>query len=1057
MKVKADLCVLNLVSRKTYILFIILFMLPPISRGGQINIPRIDSMPNLPQPYLMRDWKSVAIGYDSLVFDLSLTEQYLPLVWINTNTVNYTHPSFGLHTVVGTPYPYNAEAINVLPAVIGATLAGIDKSTQSIHDWVLGCEEFFNRRPEENVYLNGPTAQSGDDWWYAVMPNVFFYQLNDLYPGTGDFDYQFTSVADQWLRAVEAMGGAATPWHKASMNYRGWYLETMTPHPRTDYKEPESAGSIAWLLYNAYVQTGQAKYRMGAEWAMEFLSAFPTNAAYELQLPYGVYTAARMNAELGTAYDVPKMLNWCFDPVGNERHWGAALGNWGGYDCDGLIGEALYDGYAFAMNGFEMAAALVPMVRYDDRFARAIGKWVLNMANASRLFYTDFLPDNLQDGATWSHQYDPNSYIAHEAMREFAPYTRVSPFATGDAITGGWGATNFALYGSSHVGILGGIIDTTDITGILKLDLLKTDFYHKPAYPSFLLYNPYDADTTVAMYVGDDAVDIYDAVSNSTLINTVSGTVNLPIPADGAVLAVLVPTWVTGSDELGKYLVDGIVVDYSSDQSVTNHPPRIKALSSDSTLVLYGQRVDIYCTAVDLEPDQLGYTWIADMDTVARDTTIYEWTAPDSEGVFTIYCYVSDGTAAAVHDSITLTVVESINHAPEILKLGALRTVVLPGDSTVISCEASDPDGDDLVYSWRADGGTITGVDSTAKWYAPQDVGYYYIHCEISDGRGGIDVDSLGMIVADSSGSQVGTPVAYYPFNGNADDQSGLGNHGAVSGASLVADRFGNSASAYYFNGSTDNIRVPFSASLNFQDAITVSFWMNPADLPARESYPLSHGSWENRWKISISPDKTIRWTVKSTTDVKDLDSKTTVATGTWYHVVGIYDGANFDLYLDGALSAHSTFSGSILTTSIDFMIGQERPNVTGHSFNGVLDDIRIYNYALTAYEILNLYDEIVGIDDDKQSLPAQFALSQNYPNPFNPQTTIQYQIKTAGNVKLEIFDLRGRKVESLVNEYQQAGYYTIIWDAPNTSSGIYFVRLQAKGFSATKKLTMLK
>jgi hypothetical protein len=338
-------------------------------------------MPNLPQPYLMRDWKSVAMGYDSLVFDLNLTDTYgyLPLVWINNNTVNYPeHSSFGLHTVVGTPYTTNAEAINVIPAVVGATLAGIDKSDQNDHNWVLGCEEFFNRRPEENVYLNGPTAQSGDDWWYAVMPNVFFYQLNDLYPGTGDFDYQFTSVADQWLRAVEAMGGAATPWQKASMNYRGWYLSTMTPHPRTDYKEPESAGSIAWLLYNAYVQTGQVKYRMGAEWSMEFLSDFPNNAAYELQLPYGVYVAARMNAELGTSYDIPKMLNWCFDPVGNERQWGATLGTWGGYDCDGLIGEALYNGYAFVMNGFEMAAALVPMVRYDDRFARAIGKWVLN-------------------------------------------------------------------------------------------------------------------------------------------------------------------------------------------------------------------------------------------------------------------------------------------------------------------------------------------------------------------------------------------------------------------------------------------------------------------------------------------------------------------------------------------------------------------------------------------------------------------------------------------------------------------------------------------------------
>ncbi|MBL7068151.1 MAG: laminin G, partial [Candidatus Marinimicrobia bacterium] len=99
-----------------------------ISFGEQINIGRVEQMPNLPSPYLMRDWKQVALGYDDLVFDLNRTGQYLPLIWINTNTINYpNHNSFGLHTVVGTPSPSNAEAINVLPAVISATLVGIDK------------------------------------------------------------------------------------------------------------------------------------------------------------------------------------------------------------------------------------------------------------------------------------------------------------------------------------------------------------------------------------------------------------------------------------------------------------------------------------------------------------------------------------------------------------------------------------------------------------------------------------------------------------------------------------------------------------------------------------------------------------------------------------------------------------------------------------------------------------------------------------------------------------------------------------------------------------------
>ena len=174
----------------------------------QISIPRIELMPNRPAPYLMRDWKGVARGYDSLVFNLSLSGTYLPLVWLNSSTINYPgHNSFGLHTVVGTTVPTSAEAINCLPAVVGAALAGVDKTNQNGHNWVLMSEEWFNKRPSQNVYKNHPVDDGGEDWWYETMPNLFFYQLNNLYPGTGDFDYQFTTVADRWALAAQAMGG----------------------------------------------------------------------------------------------------------------------------------------------------------------------------------------------------------------------------------------------------------------------------------------------------------------------------------------------------------------------------------------------------------------------------------------------------------------------------------------------------------------------------------------------------------------------------------------------------------------------------------------------------------------------------------------------------------------------------------------------------------------------------------------------------------------------------------------------------------------------------------
>src|SRR5690606_32850535 len=147
-----------------------------------------------------------------------------------------------------------------------------------------------------NVYLNGYDATSGHDWWYDLMPNVFFYQLSAFYDDP-DYEMQFISVADRWLDAVNAMGAKETPWTVPAMNYRGWYLSSMTGN--TDgVREPEAAGAIGWLLHQAWLETGERQYLVGAQQALEYLSSLASNPSYELQLPYGTLTAAKLNATI---------------------------------------------------------------------------------------------------------------------------------------------------------------------------------------------------------------------------------------------------------------------------------------------------------------------------------------------------------------------------------------------------------------------------------------------------------------------------------------------------------------------------------------------------------------------------------------------------------------------------------------------------------------------------------------------------------------------------------------------------------------------------------------
>ena len=102
------------------------------------------------------------------------------------------------------------------------------------------------------------------------------------------------------------------------------------------------------------------------------------------------------------------------------------------------------------------------------------------------------------------------------------------------------------------------------------------------------------------------------------------------------------------------------------------------------------------------------------------------------------------------------------------------------------------------------------------------------------------------------------------------------------------------------------------------------------------------------------------------------------------------------------------------------------------------------------------------GNSNDDNVIPAAGFLAQNYPNPFNPTTTIQYEIKEAGNVSIEVFNILGQKVKTLVDGYHNADNYSLIWNGTNNnnegvSSGVYFYKMQAGRYTSTKKMILMK
>ena len=97
------------------------------------------------------------------------------------------------------------------------------------------------------------------------------------------------------------------------------------------------------------------------------------------------------------------------------------------------------------------------------------------------------------------------------------------------------------------------------------------------------------------------------------------------------------------------------------------------------------------------------------------------------------------------------------------------------------------------------------------------------------------------------------------------------------------------------------------------------------------------------------------------------------------------------------------------------------------------------------------------GFNPEESIVPADYALVQNYPNPFNATTTINYQLPVSNYVKLQVYNLIGEKVATLVDSKQQAGYRSVLWDASKISSGLYFYKLTAGDFTQTRRMMLVK
>jgi hypothetical protein len=299
------------------------------------------------------------------------------------------------------------------------------------------------------------------------------------------------------------------------------------------------------------------------------------------------------------------------------------------------------------------------------------------------------------------------------------------------------------------------------------------------------------------------------------------------------------------------------------------------------------------------------------------------------------------------------------------------------------------------------------------------------------------------------------TPVAYFPFNGNANDESGNGNNGIVYGANLTIDRFGNRKQAYNFNGTDSYIQIADNISLNLSNYFTVCAWVRP------EAFSYLAGV-VSKYNSSTTQSYSLRCTgIQPFNKIVfcDVPCSDTLTTNKWYFLTGKIEGTTSKIYINGTLAGSGTLAYTLGKTYDPLTIGLDYLPLPRY-FKGDIDDIRIFNRALIDSEILSLYHENEWNPTDLRDLqisPNVYSLKQNYPNPFNPSTLISFSLQSASNVKLIIYNSLGQNVKVLENGFKSAGDYSIIFNGGELSSGIYFYRLTAGQFSQVKKMILLK
>ncbi len=400
-----------------------------------------------------------------------------------------------------------------------------------------------------------------------------------------------------------------------------------------------------------------------------------------------------------------------------------------------------------------------------------------------------------------------------------------------------------------------------------------------------------------------------------------------------------------------------------------------------------------------------------------------------------------------------ITLVTGMDESPDTTAPEAPTNLVISAgaNSVVFSWDASVDEGGIGGYVVSVDGAYVDSLDaSTTSIFIgglePQTLYTFEVYAYDLSGNNSLIADITESTTAPIETGEPGL-VAHYKFEGNANDATPYFNHGVIGGNptfETVTGRPNAEGMCIVFDGDGDSVLAANAVQL-ISDYATVSFWIrvDGQNFNDAEAYVLDFGHWNERWKISLPQHLKIVWTTNGNNAqfpnfISDMDSGdgNELVLGFWWYVTMVHDGVDDIVYIDGVEVNRKPVATKLNATDNPFGMGNN-PVEGGQYFHGALDEVKLYNKALTSDEILQLYTlGYTAVKDLNNELSKYVDVI--YPNPSTDELSIRHGFGSRQDLLVRMFDQSGREVGAITFKASELDHQLIKMNIAGLNAGMY-------------------